>query len=351
MALIRQVHGTQAEVAGWVAADFGIDLVALEPVGHGADVSAQLWRGRTAYGASYAVKLGSADSSGGLVVSAHLVARGIGGVVAPVTSRDGRPWTVRAGRRLSVLPWAPGERALLGSMTADHWRSFGRLLSAVHTAEVVAEVTGVLRVEDHRHDQEVAALRSVVNRVESVAAPLDPDEVLDPLVVSLVREWAAAADVVSALLEHTEAMGRTVGPSRAAGVICHGDPHLGNLLVGRSSAVTLVDWDDAVLAPRERDLMFLIGGGVLAFAPVTGQQQSWFFEGYGAADLDPGRLAYYRCRRAVWDLADPAAQVLDADRWSTAQRAEALSTVRGVLSGTGLVRLAVGSATHPGPRR
>lgn len=84
-------------------------------------------------------------------------------------------------------------------------------------------------------------------------------------------------------------------------------------------------------------------GGVLAFAPVTPQEQSWFFAGYGPADLDPVRLAYYRCTRALEDLVDPALQVLEVDRYSASDRADALSIVRGVLSPTGLARLALSS--------
>jgi len=33
---------------------------------------------------------------------------------------------------------------------------------------------------------------------------------------------------------------------------CHGDPHLGNLLIGADHDVWLIDWDDAFTAPRER---------------------------------------------------------------------------------------------------
>jgi spectinomycin phosphotransferase len=40
----------------------------------------------------------------------------------------------------------------------------------------------------------------------------------------------------------------------------------------------LLDWDGVVVAPRERDLMFVVDG-VLADAPVTAEQQSWFFDG------------------------------------------------------------------------
>ncbi len=114
------------------------------------------------------------------------------------------------------------------------------------------------------------------------------------------------------------------------------DPHLGNVLTGPDAQVWLVGWDDVMLAPRELDLMFAIGG-VLAFAPVTERQQAWFFEGCGPVDLDQDRLSYYRCTRALVDLLEPAAEVL-----TRPERAEtALAIVRDVLSPTGLVRQAL----------
>ena len=50
----------------------------------------------------------------------------------------------------------------------------------------------------------------------------------------------------------------------------------------------MVDWDGLLLAPRERDLMF-----------VAGEEWTRFLEGYGPAALDRTVLAYYRAARAA----------------------------------------------------
>lgn len=327
----------------WVDEDFGVELAELDPVGHGADHRAQLWRGTCADGTSYAVKLTTGGTSGGLVLTAYLAGLGVEGVPGPVSSREGLPWSERSDGRLSLQPWVPGRRALDGGMSAEHWRSLGELLAQVHAVPVKPDLSTALPVEDHCPDRHSAALRAVEARVRAVPAPTDLDEPLDPLVLSLVRDWSVAAHAVAALLRHTEALGQRMRRGAPPAVLCHGDPHLGNLLHEPSGHVWLVDWDDAMLAPRERDLMLLIGGGVLDFAPVTPEQEGWFFEGYGPVDLDGERLAYYQCVRAIEDLVDPAAQVLDAAKWSEEERREALGIVTEVLSPTGLVRRAVRS--------
>lgn len=98
-------------------------------------------------------------------------------------------------------------------------------------------------------------------------------------------------------------------------VPCHADPHLGNLVVRGPGEVALVDFDDAVLAPPERDLMFVLGGGVLAGARATPQQQGWFLDGYGRDRVpDEELLRFYRGLRGLRvleDVAEPAAAVLD----------------------------------------
>jgi Ser/Thr protein kinase RdoA (MazF antagonist) len=43
-------------------------------------------------------------------------------------------------------------------------------------------------------------------------------------------------------------------------VLCHADLHTWNVLVDSVGDLWIADWDEAVLAPRERDLMFVVGG-------------------------------------------------------------------------------------------
>lgn len=312
-------------VRGWVEEDFALDLISTDAVEHGADDNAQLWRGTDAEGVRYAVKLSAGGTPAGLVVTAHLADLGVRGIAAPLPTRQGRLWSDRDGRRLSVVPWVSDHRALAGPMGAARWRAYGELLAQVHATAATDQVAGLLPREDHTHEQLASTARA------------------------LGVQWPEVAGVISSLLAHVDRLGRELRAREAPTVICHGDPHLGNVLLGGDDRVWLVDWDDAVLAPRELDLMFVIGG-VLAFAPVTTEEQSWFFGGYGDIDLDPDRLAYYRCTRALVDLAGPAAQAADVSR-PERERADAMSIVEGVLSPTGLVDLALSSVGNAGHGR
>jgi spectinomycin phosphotransferase len=85
-------------------------------------------------------------------------------------------------------------------------------------------------------------------------------------------------------------------------VLCHTDLHTWNVLVDRAGDLWLVDWEEAMLASRERDLMFVVGGG-LGRGLVSDDDTAAFFEGYEPAPIDPELIAHYRLARAVEDLA------------------------------------------------
>lgn len=219
-------------------------------------------------------------------------------------------------------------------MMAGHWEAYGALLARVHATPVTGELVAVLPREDHAHERALSLHRTVERRLGAGPA--------DDLAEAMVRQWRDAAGQVRTLLDQADALGGELRGRPAKGVVCHGDPHLGNLLLGEDERVWLVDWDDAVLAPPERDLMF-VTGGVLAFAPVTGPEQERFFAGYGPVEIDRTRLAYYMCVRAMEDLFDFAADVVDVNGHIQTERAWAFSIVDGLLSPSGLVTLALSS--------
>ncbi|HZN73122.1 MAG TPA: phosphotransferase [Micromonosporaceae bacterium] len=204
-------------------------------------------------------------------------------------------------------------------------------------------VAAVLPREDHTHERALSLHRLVERRLGAGPA--------DDLAEAMVRQWHGAAGQVRTLLAQADVLGGEIRGRPETGVVCHGDPHLGNLLLGDDDRVWLVDWDDAVLAPPERDLMFATGGlRAFAPAPVAGWEQERFFHGYGPVEVDRTRLAYYMCVRAMEDLFDFAGDVLDVNGHNQAERAWAFSIVEGLLSPDGLVTFALSALRDQGGR-
>ena len=93
--------------------------------------------------------------------------------------------------------------------------------------------------------------------------------------------------------------------------MCHTDIHGGNILITDKDEFFIVDWDAPLLAPKERDLMF-IGGGIDDIWK-SKRDETDFYEGYGKTEIDFTVMAYYRYERVIEDLAAYAEQLLSTD--------------------------------------
>ena len=96
-------------------------------------------------------------------------------------------------------------------------------------------------------------------------------------------------------------------------VLCHADIHSANLLITPDQKMFVVDWDETILAPLERDLMFMIESPIAIYPPVQPWQETLFFQGYGKTEINWTALAYYRYEWAVQDMGDFVARVFLMD--------------------------------------
>ncbi|MBB3036458.1 phosphotransferase enzyme family protein [Hoyosella altamirensis] len=324
---------SERTIRGWVEDDFGIALHAVTPITEGIDAAAQTWRGTADDGERYAIKLSSGGTAG-LSAQANLARHNLHGVPGPLLTRSGAIWSIRSGKRLSVIPWIEGQPG--SEMTADQWFAFGRLLAGVHAMRVPEHLRASLRAESFRPHSLLDELAEVQSALARPAT--------DSLVTALAAIWATHTGEIAYLASIAEMLGNRLQDKETPAVLCHTDAHTGNV-VSNEHGVYLLDWDDAELAPPERDLMFVDHGGVLASAPVTEDQQASFYRGYRAdrgnrnrddsgagsgsdSGADRERMLYFHCVRALNDLRELAAVVLDEDTWDRPQRVKALEHTR-----------------------
>ena len=299
----------------WLVDDFGLVVRELDQVHAGADVAAEVWRADDLY----AVKWSAGGTEAGPRATAYLANRGVRGVSPPLQTRLGALWSEREGRRLSVTAWIAGTRAVDTGLTTEQWSSYGALLAEVHRAVPPVELQAVLPRINPINARMPALTASVWARL---AAPRDAVE------EELAGLWQAHVDTITTIVEQNQELAhRDLGGTR---VLCHADPHLANVLV-TPEQLHLIDWDDVVLAPREQDLLFFLGG-MGSIGPTNQAEQDAFFDGYGTVHLDPTRLAYYRSARALEDFTGWTDYVLSG----AADREDRLRTVQFILSPDGL---------------
>ncbi|MGW5364905.1 phosphotransferase [Actinopolymorpha pittospori] len=126
-----------------------------------------------------------------------------------------------------------------------------------------------------------------------------PRTTMDEPLIWKLRErldhpWiTGCADEVAESIRRLE---RTIERARAKvvpHVVCHQDFKGSNLLIDEGQVVAILDWEQAVLGPREHDLWTARDGGVGAA----------FLTEYGTRDLDLDHLEYALLARALRDLA------------------------------------------------
>jgi spectinomycin phosphotransferase len=145
----------------------------------------------------------------------------------------------------------------------------------------------------------------------------------DDHAAALAAAWSECADQIEDLVRRAEELGELTRGRDHDFVICHADFHAWNVLVGPDDGLLVVDWDETLLAPVERDLMFVDDSmGSLD------REGSDFFAGYGHVDPDPLLIAYYRFDWAVQEVADYGRRVLLSPDAGDATRAEAVQMFR-----------------------
>ena len=329
-----------AEVGQVVGELYSLEGLELTPVDGGADLAASLWEAVDALGRRFAVKWSTGGSPAGAVLPAALAAARPGSAPAPVPARDGSLWTDIDGARLSVMEWIDGTSGFDAPLDERGWRAFGQLLAVLHTLPVEGEVRAMVPREDFDPSRWTDQFERVDAELDAVPSGKKARR--------LAELWHPHRAELREVHQHTrnlaERLRSRVDLPRY--VPCHGDPHLGNLVLTDGDRLALLDFDDAVLAPPERDLMFVLGGGVLADLAASEEQQRWFMEGYGTHTADADLLTYYRGLRLLEDTSELAA-ILLAPSSTEDDRDEALGHLTNVFSPTGMLVQARSEAHRP----
>jgi spectinomycin phosphotransferase len=272
---------------------YGIAAVYRTPIRIRSDWQIAIYRVRAVEGADYFVKTGPGGAGdAGLAAVMHLKEAGVTQVVAPLTARDGRLWTEANGGVLVVYPFLEGRTGKEAGLSDTQWVEFGGLLRSIHATPVPPDLAARLRRETFA--PEWSGLAGRLDAVIQRGAFRDSAEGEFALL------WQDHRNEIRRVVDRRAEIGRVLLARPVEHVLCHADLHRGNLLIDAAGRVNLVDWDDPVLAPKERDLIFVEPdrGGLAQAARET----ALFYQGYGDTAEDPVARAYYRYEWAASEI-------------------------------------------------
>jgi len=281
-------------------ANFGIGVATLAFLPIGNDAASWAFRVEAADGRALFLKVRAGPGEPpGAEVPAYLARRGIPLILAPLATTSGRHHIRTNGFALMLTPWIDARVGAEAGLTAEHWRQLGSVMRRIHGAPPARELTGVVRREIFRPTR-----LEIVEELDALLATNAPGDAPGR---ALARFVQSRRPVIQSLLERADTLGRQLEGSSSPRVLCHGDLHTWNVLVDRERRLWIVDWDEVTLSPKERDLMFVVGG--LRPGLVTEADTAAFLRGYGESTIDPGLLAYYRLAWALQDIGACAEQV------------------------------------------
>lgn len=274
---------------------YGLFLAELEFLPLGADPGAAVYRAVAKGGSVYFVKLkrgGFAEAS--VTLPGFFSEQGLKHIISPLPTKRGELWTRLNAFTVVVYPFVTGQNGYAVPMTERNWLEFGRTLKKLHTLELRSSLKRHIQLEsyDARWRKQV---KDILTRLEHFTLA---DETSMAMASFLLDKRAEILELVA----HAERFAQDLQNRTLEPVLCHADLHAGNLLIDETQNFYIVDWDAPILAPKERDLMFIGGGlGFKGFTPQ--EEEELFYWGYGPAQVNSAALAYYRFERIVQDIA------------------------------------------------
>lgn len=270
---------------------YGIAPTALEflPIGN----DSRAWSFRVEAGTThYFTKLRRGRLNQAALHVPHTLQRlGIEQVVAPLATLAGDLFApVNAEFSLILYPFVSGRSAWGRQLEPAQWRAWGEIVRAIHDAPVSSQLAQVV-------EREVFG-EKWLSCIAQVERALQAGAFNSEAARRVAKIWREQADEIALCIGRFRALGEQLNQQAPPFVICHADIHTANIIVSDEADIKIVDWDEALLAPIERDLMFFLGDG---HAP---QSEAAFLAGYGERHIDRAAIAYYRYDWTLQEFAD-----------------------------------------------
>ncbi|MBI5035399.1 MAG: phosphotransferase [Chloroflexi bacterium] len=291
--------------------DFRLNITRLVFLPIGADVNTAVYRAIADDESAYFAKLRSGifDETA-ITLPKFLTELGIQEIIAPLLTKTAQLFTTVDSFKLILYPFVDGRNGYETDLADHHWRELGSALKRIHSAEIPSTVANHIQRETFSPQWRESVKKSL-GRIET-------DTFDDPIATDLADFIKVKRAEISRLVEHTEQLAQALIAHSPHFVLCHSDIHAGNVLIDSNDRLCIIDWDNPIFAPKERDLMYA-GGAQFGSKRTPQAEEKLFYEGYGPTEIDPIAMAYYRYERIIDDIAVECEAIFsttmnDADR-------------------------------------
>lgn len=292
---------TDATIRATLHTHYGLSVMALTFLPIGNDSASFVYRVDSPDGTSYFLKVRASQgfSAPSVVIPRFLYEQGIAHIITPLPTMTQTLWVHVGNFTVSLYRFIDARTAVEVGLSEQHWHALGATLHQIHTSQLPTDLRQIVP-----HETFIPSRRHVLTDLESV---ITNHTIADHMQRQLVMFWRSRQDQIRALIDRADTLGDQLRQESLPLVLCHADLHTWNVLLDTDHQMWIVDWDETVLAPKERDLMFVIGG--IGRDLVRSYETTCVLQGYGDPAIDRRALVYYRYAWAMQDMAAYAEQV------------------------------------------
>jgi spectinomycin phosphotransferase len=283
--------------------EYDLRVASLEFLPLGADTGTVVYRVVTDDGTPYFLKLRKGFQEILVTVPLFLRSQGIKEIIAPLQTTSKQYWADFSPYKMILYPFVEGKDSFDRELTDDLKRELGAALKRIHELKIPPDLWNVIPQEKFSPQWR--------DRWKDLQRLVDDSTFDDPPAAKLAMFIKSRRNDIRRLIGRTEELAAEIQPKTLDLVLCHTDIHGANVLITDHDDLHIVDWDNPLLAPKERDLMF-VGGGIDNIWQ-SERDESVFYEGYGNTKIDFPVMAYYRYERIIEDLVAYAEQLLLTD--------------------------------------
>jgi spectinomycin phosphotransferase len=286
--------------------EYGLQIATLTFLPLGADMGTAVYRVVAENGIAYFLKLRKGFDEISVTVPLFLKSHGVQEIIAPFETKSNQGWADFDNFKMILYSFIQGKNGFERELSDHHRRTLGTAFKGIHSAQVPTELKKQI-------PQETLSPK-YRESMKSFQAQVANQTYEDPTAVKLTDFINSKRDEINHIVERADTLASELQSKPLEFVLCHTDIHGGNILIGTDGQLPIlyiVDWDAPLLAPKERDLMF-IGGGIDEIWK-TKREEAVFYEGYGKTEINIAALAYYRYERVIEDLVVTCEQLLLTD--------------------------------------
>ena len=291
-----------AEILRQTENAYGIKMVSIRQLFLGADRDTFVYKAESDRNESYFLKIRTGEFASPSVLIPHLLFDKIGKhIIDPVKTADGRLFHKPGDCTVVLYPFISGKSGVEQPLGHAQWIQFGEVLRKIHDTALppgtYAHSPGTPKIPLETFDS--YRRTKIIKYMKEIRDIKSENE----CVKQFTGLFEGKRAVIEKIIRRAEDLLDRIEGSEQEYCLCHGDIHAANLLLTREKEFYIVDWDTLILAPREKDLMF-IGGGV-ADTWNTKETEALFYKGYGNREkVNQTLINYYRYERILVDLAE-----------------------------------------------